>query len=421
VRRVAVGLLILTLALAGCSGGSGGTQHVIGTLRIGADLPLSGDDAADGVPAKNAIDLAIRQAGLVCGHSSLKDTCVRLQLVPLDDVRQGIHDPAKAADNIQQLIADPAVVGVVGGLYDSVARSEITAANVAGLALLSPGATDECLTQEPADGHCGGLAARLRPSGANTFFRLIATQLDEGAAAADLLTRTLGKHQVYVVNDQSKFGQAVAGKFAERVARDGGTVVDPSDLGAFDPSQPADFAGRVGRAQSLGAQAIYYAGSSVEAGAALRREMMSRMPQAPMLGTDRLAITQFAKSAAAGARGSYYTVPGPYPPRIREAATFSRDYRRAYGADVGRFSLASFDAFGVLAAAIRRAIDAAGGARPSRAQVLDQVRRTSEFHGAMGTTGFDGRGDTALKLVTAYQWLAAGDRAGQVVAQLSVS
>jgi branched-chain amino acid transport system substrate-binding protein len=262
---------------------------------------------------------------------------------------------------------------------------------------------------------------RLRPGGANSFFRLVATQLDEGSAAADLLTRTLAKRRVYVVNDQSAFGQAVARIFAARVGRDGGTVVDSTDLGAFDPDQPPAFAGRVDRARSLGADAIYYAGADVQAAAALRREMMNRMPQAPLVGSDRLANTQFPKSASAAARGSYYTVVGPDPARIRDAAAFSRDYGRAYATEVGRFSLQSYDAAGVLLAAVRRALDTAGGALPSRAQVLNEVRRTSDYHGAMGVTGFDDRGDTGLKLITAYQWLAAGDRAGQVVAQLNVS
>ena len=414
-------MLMVAMALSGCTLGGDGAQHVVGTVKLGADLPLSGDDAPDGLPVRNAIALAIDQAGVVCGAASHRDACVRLETVIEDDVSQGIHDAAKGAQNVQRLAADGRVIGMVGPLYESLAKSELPVANAAPLAMVSPAVTDECLTREPADGHCGGLKARLRPGGGNTFFRVVTTQLDEGAAGADLAFRTLGKRQAFVLNDQSPFGQAVARAFADRFARDGGTVVDPSDLGAFDPGQPPAFGIRVDRARASGADVIYFAGSAILAAASLRREMVARMPQVPLIGTDRLANSQFAKSAGASARGCYYTVVGPYPPRIHEAASVGRAYRQTYGVDIASASLAAFDATNLLTAAVRRAIDDAGGKLPSRLDVLREVAKTKNYAGAMGVMSFDSDGDTSLKLVTAYQWLAATEPRGQIVAQLTVN
>ena len=414
-------MLMVAMALSGCTLGGDGAQHVVGTVKLGADLPLSGDDAPDGLPVRNAIALAIDQAGVVCGAASHRDACVRLEAVIEDDVSQGIHDAAKGAQNVQRLAADGRVIGMVGPLYESLAKSELPVANAAPLAMVSPAVTDECLTREPADGHCGGLKARLRPGGGNTFFRVVTTQLDEGAAGADLAFRTLGKRQAFVLNDQSPFGQAVARAFADRFARDGGTVVDPSDLGAFDPGQPPAFGIRVDRARASGADVIYFAGSAILAAASLRREMVARMPQVPLIGTDRLANSQFAKSAGASARGCYYTVVGPYPPRIHEAASVGRAYRQTYGVDLASASLAAFDATNLLIAAVRRAIDDAGGKLPSRLDVLREVAKTKNYAGAMGVMSFDSDGDTSLKLVTAYQWLAATEPRGQIVAQLTVN
>ena len=414
-------MLMVAMALSGCTLGGDGAQHVVGTVKLGADLPLSGDDAPDGLPVRNAIALAIDQAGVVCGAASHRDACVRLEAAIEDDVSQGIHDAAKGAQNVQRLAADGRVIGMVGPLYESLAKSELPVANAAPLAMVSPAVTDECLTREPADGHCGGLKARLRPGGGNTFFRVVTTQLDEGAAGADLAFRTLGKRQAFVLNDQSPFGQAVARAFADRFARDGGIVVDPSDLGAFDPGQPPAFGIRVDRARASGADVIYFAGSAILAAASLRREMVARMPQVPLIGTDRLANSQFAKSAGASARGCYYTVVGPYPPRIHEAASVGRAYRQTYGVDIASASLAAFDATNLLTAAVRRAIDDAGGKLPSRLDVLREVAKTKNYAGAMGVMSFDSDGDTSLKLVTAYQWLAATEPRGQIVAQLTVN
>jgi len=223
------------------------------------------------------------------------------------------------------------------------------------------------------------------------------------------------------MNDQSAFGQAVARAFADRFARDGGTVIDPSDLGAFDPGQPPAFGTRVDRARASGADVVYFAGSAILAAAALRREMAARMPQVPLIGTDRLANSQFAKAAGASARGCYYTVVGPFPPQIHEAVSVSRAYRQAYGGDLAPASLAAFDATTLLIDALRRAIDDAGGKLPSRLDVLREVAKTTNYAGAMGVMSFDSHGDTSLKLVTVYQWLAATEPSGQVVAQLTVN
>ena len=385
------------------------------------DLTLSGDDAPDGIPAKNAIDLAIRNAGMICGAALHRDACVQLRVVSFDDVTKGVHDPAQGAKNVELLASDPGVVGMIGPLYDSLAKSELPVANATHLAMVSPAVTDECLTQEPPDGHCQGLAARLRPRGPNNFFRVVTTQLVEGAAGADLAFKTLGKRRAFVINDQTPFGRGIAGAFVDQFVRDGGTVVDPSDLGGFDPNQSPDFGSRVRRAVELAADVVYFAGAGVNAAASVRREMAVQMPRVPLIGSDRLANAQFAKSAGGLARGSYYTVVGPYPASLRPARRFIRDYQKAYGQTVGTYSLQAFDATNVLIASIARAIDDAGGQRPTRAQVMTEVSRTSAYRGAMGVMSFDSAGDTSLRLVSAYQWMADTEPGGKFVAQLTVT
>lgn len=398
-------MIIAALLLTGCTG-LNSTPHVIGTVTIGADLPLSGDDAPDGLPAKAAIDLAVKQAGSVCGAASHPDDCVTVQVMAYDDVSKGIHDPAKGSRNVQAMVADAHVVGVIGPLYDSVARSEIPIANSARLAIVSPTNTDECLTQEPPDGHCHGEAARLRTDGPNNYFRVVTTQLAEGQAAADLSAKILGKRHAFVVDDRTSFGHALAAEFSSRFQQDHGSIVTATDLAT---------------AGGLGADVVYFAGSDVLAAAAVRRQMGTVMPEVPFIGTDRIAGNQFALAAGVEARGSYYTVPGVYPPRLRGITSFLRDYRSSSGHDATASAVAAFDATNLLLAALARAIDDAGGTIPSRQQVLREVATTRNVDGLMGSTSLDARGDTTLKLVAAYQWMAPTDRAGRFTAQLSVA
>jgi len=419
-RGTLTSLTIVALALAGCTIGVGTPAHSMGVIKLGADLSLNGDDASDGMPARNAIDLAVKQAGRVCGPTRHPDACFDLQVLAYDDVSNGIHDPAKGAKNVQLLVGDTRVLAMVGPLYDSLAKSELPVANPVRLAMVSPGATNECLTQEPADGHCQRLSVKLRPGGPNNFFRVVTTQLVEGAGGADLAFKALGKKRAFVINDQTTFGLGIASAFVARFVQDGGTIVDPSDLGAFDPSQSPDFGSRVARAVELGADVVYFAGAGIGQAASLRREMAARMPQVPLVGSDRLASSQFAKSAGAAARGSYYTVVGPYPAVLRTAQGFIRDYKKLYGGDPGTFSLPAFDATRLLIAAIARAIDDAGGQLPTRDQVRKEVSLTRDFHGAMGSMSFDAGGDTNLRLITAYQWMGANDPAGQFVVQPTI-
>ncbi len=414
--------MLVGLLLPSCSGPGpfgGGSPSIHGTIKIGLALSLSGEDAPDGRPAENGADLAITNAGRVCGASSHPDACFRLQAAPYDDVVAGIHDPARGEQNISRLVDDAGVLAVVGPLYDSVASREIPVASAAGLTLVSPATTNECLTQEPADGHCAGLAQRLRSGGPSSFFRVVPTQLDEGDAAADLAYRRLAKRRAYVLNDGSAFSVALARRFAARFARDGGSLADAADLGPVNPAATS-FGRQLDAARRAGADVVYFPATLASTAAVARLSMKDTMPGIPFISADRIALNQFAKLADGNAGASYYTVARPYAPTLATAAGMARRYLGEYGKAPGDYSLTSFDATNIVIAAIGRAIDDAGGRRPTRQQVLNQTAHTRNYAGAMGTMSFDGRGDTTLQLVTVFEWRSAADLTGQFVDEIRI-
>lgn len=411
-------LVVFAVVSAACTG-LPNQRQVVGELAIGADLPLSGDDAPDGLPVEAAVEFAIKEAGPICGISH-SNTCVRVHLVADDDVVKGVHDPAKGKQNVAQLAADPAVVGVIGPLYDSLAKTEIPAANAAGLALISPSNADECLTQEPVDGHCQGLRTRLRPRVPNTYFRVVTTQLVEGTAAADLAYTILGKRRAFVVNDETPFALAVATEFAQRFTRDRGTILDAGDLGGFDPARTPTLSGTVAQARALGADIVYFAGSDLLSAANLRRQMGIQIPEVALIGTDRLSSSLYATAVGPHVRGTYYTAVGVDPAHLKSAAPFVAGYRKATGQPLTGLALQGAVATDVLIQAIRRAIDDAGGNRPGRGQVLAEVAKTREVSTFMGVINLDSSGDTTLRLITAYEWLTAVEPSGQFAAQVTV-
>ena len=387
------------MLLGGCSGPLGGKPHTVGTVKLAADLPLTGDDAPDGVPVRDALELAVKQRSTVCGASSHQDACVRVQLAPYDDVSKGIHDPAQGAANLRQMTADAQVIAMVGPLYDSVARTEIPIASQGHLAIVSPGNTNECLTQEPADGHCQGLAAQLRPNRTNAYFRVVTTRMMEAPAAAEFAIRSLHARHAFVVDDPTPVGKALAAGFTARFRSRGGTIA----------------------ASIASADVVYFPGSDIAAAASLRRQLAAATPAIPLLGSDALANDQYAKAAGDAARGSYYATAGVWPAAIKAAAPFVADYRRVYGQTPTGVSLQAFDAANLLLDAVGRAIDDAGGNPPSREQVIARVAQTTGYQGLVGTIGFDGQGDTTLRLVALYEWTASAETSGAFMAEVNVS
>ena len=419
--KLLAGFAVTSLALAACGGGGGSggsSQSTKGTIKIGIDLPVSGSDASDGQPTQNGAKLAIKQSAKVCGASSHTDACFNLQAFPLDDAVNGVHDVAQGAKNVSQFVSDSSLLGMVGPFNSGVAAGEIPIANSANLAMISPSNTNECLTQEPTDGHCKGQAAKLRQNGKNNYFRVCTTDLIQGPAGADYAYNKLGKKKVFVLNDQQQYGLGIAKNFAAQFTKDGGTVLN-SDLGGFDPTSQTDFKSLLSRAQSLGADVVFFGGTTATKGGQIRKQMAGII-DAPYVAGDGISGNQFAKDAGANAANSYFTVAGPYPLKLATAQSFNSAYKSEYSADPGAYSAQAYDAAAIVIAAIKKAIDDAGGNMPSRDQVRMEVAKTQNFKGAIGTTSFDSKGDTTLKIITIYKWTSQNDTGGTFVDQVTV-
>jgi hypothetical protein len=166
----AAGAPTATTAAAASTPATGGGSTFSGdTIKIAVDLPTSGGDASDGIPTRNGVELAIAQAndkgGVTIGGKTYK-----LEMYALDDAVNGIHNPDQGVKNVQQFIADPAVLAMVGPFNSNVAKAVMPVLNTAGLANISPSNTNETLTKPEY-----GLTATLRPTGKVTYFRVCTT------------------------------------------------------------------------------------------------------------------------------------------------------------------------------------------------------------------------------------------------------
>jgi branched-chain amino acid transport system substrate-binding protein len=381
-------------------------------IRIGVDLPLSGAEGRAGTPTLNGVQFFVNQHPTVGGFT--------VEIAARDDAIGGVHDAAQGLRNVRALVSDPLVVGVIGPFDSSIARAIIPIANLAHLAMISPAVSSRCLTKEPflpaglspshAEIACkaAGLPppGELRPTGTNNFFRLATSDDLQGPAAADYGYKSLKLRRVSVLSDHEAYGQALAAGFMTRFTRLGGSIVSSLD---FDPTATADLTPFMRRASTDGAEAIYYGGVTANHGCVIRAQMASTFSAgtaSPFIGGDGIAQDpNCVRHAGANAVGIYATVPAPsaenIPSAQRVITAFKAQYRS--GSDYGSYTVAAYDATGVLYAALDRAIKAAGGKMPARQRVTAELAATTAFAGAEGTFGFDTAGDTTLRIVSIFQ------------------
>jgi branched-chain amino acid transport system substrate-binding protein len=403
----------LSLAsIAACSGGSSAR-----TVRIGVDLPLSGDEGRAGTPTLNGVRFFVHQHPVLAGFN--------VEVTPLDDAVNGVADPTRGAHNIAALVADPLVMGVIGPFDSSVARVAIPPANQAHLAMVSPSTSNRCLTEDPflpaglnptrlaISCQAAGLPAPsdLRPTQVNNFFRLATTDDLQGAAAADFGYKSLHLLRVAVLSDHEAYGQALADSFRARFTKLGGLVVLNLD---FVPSTTLDLTALdltafMKLAKAEHAQAIYFGGNTANDGCSIRAQMAAVFgagAATPYLGGDGIAEDPACvRDAGSNAAGIYATVPAVDPDQVATSqpvvAAFKAAYRNAW--DYGAYTILAYDATAVLYDALDRAITAAGGKLPTRADVVAQLAATTGFAGAAGTFGFDAAGDSTLRVVSIFE------------------
>ena len=405
-RAIAWLPLLSLVFLTACSG-----NGAVGkTIEIGVDLPLSGVEGQAGRPTLNGVRFYVHQHPVLDGYNVV--------VTARDDAVNGVHNPKRGAENVTALVADPLVMGIIGPLDSSVARSAIPVANKAYLAMISPSASNPCLTRDPflpaalnpsrVAISCQAASlpspADLRPTSTNNFFRLAATDDLQGAAAADFGYKNLHLLRVAVLSDHEAYGQALADSFRARFTKLGGLVVSYLD---FAPSNTLDLSAFFKQAKADGAQAIYFGGSTANRGCAIRAQMATVFGTGaaiPYLGADGIAEDPACvRDAGSNAPGVYATVPVVDPiqdPAAKVAVdAFKAEYRNS--SDYGAYTMLAYNATAILYDALDRAIGDASGKLPARRTVADDVALTGT--GANRPFGFAPTGDTLHPVISIYE------------------
>jgi branched-chain amino acid transport system substrate-binding protein len=383
-----------SLALAACgTGGTGGTK---GTIKIGIDLPISGNDASDGVPAENGALFAIKEANDSGGINGFK-----IEAVALDDASAtlGKHDPQQGANNVKQFINDTAVVGMLGPFNSNVARAEMPLTSQADLPMISPSNTGECLTQQH-DYCTNGEPGSLHPGGKTHYFRVCTTDNIQGPALADYAIK-LNLKKVYILDDSETYGKGLADNFDKEFKAKGGTVAGHDE---FDAKSTKDFHSFLTKAKTAGVDLVMFGGTTSNGGGVIRSQMKDVLPGIPYLAGDGISDSQFLTDAGSNADGSIYSVAAVNADTLDSAKTFLANFKKAFTkkGDYGAYTANMYDAAKIMMEAIKRAIDDNGGKAPTREQVRMELTKT-DYNGVIGHTTFDANGDTSNRIISFYK------------------
>lgn len=410
---LSMGVPLLLVLLAACGGtgtGTGGTTPTSNiVIKVATELPVSGADASSGKPAENGAHMAVDEAVA----SNFLGSGYTLEFVTKDDVGAGgTHDPTVGATNVQQLIGDAEVAGIVGPFNSNVAQSEMPIANQAPIVLISPSNTNTCLTQNTPDTGCTGandMISTLRPTGKVTYFRIATTDNHQGAVGADFLYKTQGYKTAFVIDDTETYGIGLATQFIKEWQADGGTI-----LGHDSIKSTTDYSGELTKVASKKPDVIYYAGVDSTGGTQIRKQMATTpgLTKTPFGGGDGIQTSAFATAIGTTNGGPVYsTVAAIDATKVPAAASFIQKYQAKYGA-LGAYSASGYDCMKILLNAIKAAIQ--GGAKPPtnsgdtaaaqafRQAVINAVAKT-DYNGVTGHQSFDANGDTTNKTISIYQ------------------
>ncbi|MFD9304077.1 ABC transporter substrate-binding protein [Streptomyces sp. NPDC060048] len=365
----------------GVTGSGSGASSV--TVVIGVDAPLSGGLSPMGVGVKNSADLAARTA-----NETRHVPGVNFEIEALDDGA----DPAKGGPNAARFVSDEKVLGIVGPLNSGVARTLVAPLARAGVVNVSPGNTDPVLTLGP-DWAAGTTS---RPH--STYFRTVATDVDQGPFAARYLHREAKKTKLYVVDDASAHGTALTSGFTAEFTKLGGTVVGTEQV---DPAERA-FAGLAERVRSSGADAVYF-GGYYDTAAPISQQLKEAGVSAPLMGGDGIFDQQYltGNPKAEGDLATNIGVPA-------EGSAAGQDFLARYGKAgypeaAGWYGPYAYDATWTLIEAVKAVVTANGGTLPRDARAkLPQAVAGLGFDGVTGRVAFDGNGDAVNRRLTVY-------------------
>jgi branched-chain amino acid transport system substrate-binding protein len=352
--------LVLGTVLAGLAAGCGGGEKKADTIKVGANLEMTGGSASYGISSKNAIELAFKEINEKGGINGKQ-----LELVVADNKSEA----AEATNAMQKLVSQDNVVAVIGPNLSSSVIAASAINNSAKVLDIAPMATNPYVTVDQASG-------KTKDFNYRTCF------IDpfQGTVMAKFATAELGVGNAAVLIDNSSdYAKGLAQFFKENFVKEGGAVTAEESYLQKD----TDFKATLTKIKATNPDFLYVPGYYQEVGLIVKqaRELGMNMPIAGGDGWDSAKMPEIAGAAALN--NTYFS--SLYSPDDSSDINknFVAAYEKAYGQKPDVFAALSYDSALLVAEAIKNA----GSTEP--AKISEAMAKINGFSGVSGSVTFD--------------------------------
>ncbi len=352
--------LVLGTVLAGLAAGCGGGEKKADTIKVGANLEMTGGSASYGISSKNAIELAFKEINEKGGINGKQ-----LELVVADNKSEA----AEATNAMQKLVSQDNVVAVIGPNLSSSVIAASAINNSAKVLDIAPMATNPYVTVDQASG-------KTKDFNYRTCF------IDpfQGTVMAKFATAELGVgNAAILIDNSSDYAKGLAQFFKENFVKEGGAVTAEESYLQKD----TDFKATLTKIKATNPDFLYVPGYYQEVGLIVKqaREIGMNMPIAGGDGWDSAKMPEIAGAAALN--NTYFS--SLYSPEDSSDINknFVAAYEKAYGQKPDVFAALSYDSALLVAEAIKNA----GSTEP--AKISEAMAKINGFSGVSGSVTFD--------------------------------
>ena len=350
-----VGMLLAT-ALTGC----GGDKKAAGdTIKIGANIEMTGGSASFGKSAQNGIKLAINEVNAKGGVIGKK-----LELVVADNKSEA----AEATNAMQKLVAQDKVVAVIGPNLSSASIAATSINTSAKVLAITPMGTNPNVTVDK-DGKTKDF-----------MFRACFIDPFQGTVMATFAKDKINaKNVAILVDNSSDYAKGLAQFFKEAFTKGGGKIVAEESYLQKD----TDFKATLTKIKASNPDMIYVPGYYQEVGMIVKqaREMGLNVPMAGGDGWDSAKLPEIAGKAALN--NTYFS--SLYSPDDDSQLNkdFVAAYQKAYNEKPDVFAALAYDSALLVINAIKtaNAVDTV--------KIKDAMAKTAGFSGVSGNVTFN--------------------------------
>jgi branched-chain amino acid transport system substrate-binding protein len=277
-------------------------------------------------------------------------------------------DPEQAPPVVETAVGDPNTVAVLGPQFSGESEASGDTYNEAQIPFVTSAATNPGLGEK----------------GWDYWYRTIANDIQQGTPAGAYITDVLGATNVYVLHDNSTYGQGLAEIVAETVEEAG---VDVAATEGIDPTE--DYSATISDVEASGADALYYGGYDAQTGLVVAQARDAGV-DIPIISGDGSVSGTLLDLGGDAVTDVHLTCPC----NLEGAGDFLSKFEAEYGGgQVPIYAAEGYDAASLVGEGIASAIE--GGAetpediRAGIKEYLDGVTADNPFQGVAKEIAFE--------------------------------